>query len=139
MTQKPSQPKALPARAVAKYFEAKLQAEWGPHEVRRRREAGADVVILDVRDGASYAEEHIPGALNIPLAELAARAKELPKNKDIVAYCWDTHCALAPKAALWLAQKGFKVHELAGGIDAWKDYDMPVESRRVVPQPSLAN
>jgi rhodanese-like protein len=44
-------------------------------------------VIIDVRDLASYGEGHVAGALNIPLAELAQRLGELPRDKPIVTYC----------------------------------------------------
>jgi rhodanese-related sulfurtransferase len=127
MTRKSPAAKRLSPAAIAKYFEAKLQAEWGPYDVKRHREADpSQVIVLDVRDKASYNEEHIEGAINIPLEELPRRAKELSKSKDIVTYCWTITCSLAPKAALRLAQKGYKVHELTGGIATWKEYNMPV-------------
>jgi 3-mercaptopyruvate sulfurtransferase SseA len=44
-------------------------------------------VFLDVRDAGSYAEAHIPGALNIPLNELEARLDELDPNAWIITYC----------------------------------------------------
>src|SRR6185503_11058709 len=44
-------------------------------------------VVVDVRAREAYAAGHIEGALSIPLAELESRLKELPKDKDVVAYC----------------------------------------------------
>jgi hypothetical protein len=44
-------------------------------------------VIVDVRDANAYAQEHIKGSLNIPLAELNGSADKLPKGKKIIAYC----------------------------------------------------
>jgi 3-mercaptopyruvate sulfurtransferase SseA len=44
-------------------------------------------VVVDVRGDASYNQEHIKGALDIPEAQLLARASELPKDKLIVFYC----------------------------------------------------
>lgn len=132
--------KTVPASAIAKYFQAKLQAEWGPHDVIKHREANPrQVVVLDVRDKDSYAQEHIQGAVNIPLDELPARVKELSKDKDIVPYCWTITCSLAPRAALWLSQRGYKVHELVGGIGTWKKAGMPIESRTETRTPALAN
>ncbi|HXT21518.1 MAG TPA: rhodanese-like domain-containing protein [Thermoanaerobaculia bacterium] len=65
-----------------------------PNEVRRisleeanaLRESGRGVIV-DVRDLASYSTGHIAGALHIPLAELAQRLGELPRDKPIVTYC----------------------------------------------------
>jgi rhodanese-related sulfurtransferase len=128
MNKKPAV-KALPAGQIAKYFEAKLQAEWGPYDLKRHHEANSgQITILDVRDEDSFKKEHIPGAVNIPLKELPARASELSKNSEIVTYCWTITCSLAPKAALWLSRKGYKAHELVGGIGTWKEYKMPVSS-----------
>src|SRR5207247_678716 len=77
--------------------------------------------LIDVREKAAYDAERIPGAVNIPLAELENKLSTLPKDKTLVTYCWHFACALAPKAALFLAQKGFKVQELNGGLAMWKN------------------
>ncbi|MBI4347977.1 MAG: rhodanese-like domain-containing protein, partial [Elusimicrobia bacterium] len=73
---------------------------------------------------------HIPGATNIPLADLAKRLKGLPKDKTIVTYCWHHDCAAAPKAALLLAERGYAVKDLCGGIKAWKDAGFAVEGKK---------
>jgi rhodanese-related sulfurtransferase len=57
-----------------------------PAEVKALAEKGK-VLIVDVRDKGSYDFEHAEGAISIPLGELEARMKELPKNKQIAAYC----------------------------------------------------
>jgi 3-mercaptopyruvate sulfurtransferase SseA len=44
-------------------------------------------IFVDVRPKDAYDQEHIKGAINIPLSDLAKREKELPKNKFIVTYC----------------------------------------------------
>jgi hypothetical protein len=46
-----------------------------------------DAVFVDVRDSSSYAEDHIPGAVSIPLPELEARLNELDPNGWIITYC----------------------------------------------------
>ncbi len=111
------------------FYEAKLEAEWGPYDLKRVFDADErSVIILDTRKPAAYAEEHIPQAINIPGEELERRLDELPKDKHIVPYCWSVTCHLATRAALVLARHRFKVHELAGGIGAWKDYGFAVTS-----------
>lgn len=53
----------------------------------KRAKAKAKVVIVDVRDAASYEAGHIAGALHIPYGEMENRAGELPADKLIVTYC----------------------------------------------------
>jgi len=118
---------ASPAQ-LAKYFEAKLAAELGPHNVKRLLDGRAsDIVVLDVRSREGYREGHLPGAINIPFEELPARMKELPKDKEIISYCWDVTCILCTKAAYVLASKGYRAKEMLGGIAEWKKAGFPIE------------
>src|SRR5438034_7929696 len=45
------------------------------------------VVLLDVRPEVEYQAGHIRGARSLPVAELSRRLKEIPKNREIIAYC----------------------------------------------------
>ena len=120
-------PQASPAQLV-KYFQAKLAAELGPHNVKRLIDAGAnDFVILDVRTREGYIEAHLPGAIHIPFEELPSHMKELPKHKDIITYCWDVTCILCTKAAYVLAKRGYRAKEMLGGIAEWKKAGFPLE------------
>jgi len=123
-----------PIRAIdaVEYFKAKLQFEIGPVGVFQNMKLPS-VLVLDVRDQEAYAREHVPGALNIPLAEIPRRLASLPKDKTIVCYCWTITCALAPKAALELAHRGYTVQEMAGGIAEWKASGYPVQGTSVAP------
>lgn len=56
-------------------------------ELHRMIEAGEDVVVIDVRGGLSAGDESVPGAMRIPLSELAARRHEVPLDRDIVLVC----------------------------------------------------
>jgi rhodanese-related sulfurtransferase len=56
--------------------------------VRMVEQGVGEFVLLDVRDAASYAAGHIPGALNLPLAELDERAGALAREAQYVTYCW---------------------------------------------------
>jgi len=107
--------------AAADYLKAKLDYEASPYGLKETLESTpGNIVLVDVRDEEAFRKEHILGATNIPASELVKRLADLPKDRTIVTYCWDMTCALAPKAALELAQKGFKVQFLAGGIEEWK-------------------
>lgn len=117
------------AIGAADYLKAKLDYEATPNGLKSTLETTpGDVVVLDVRDEESFRKEHILGATNLPAADLVKRLADLPRDRTIVTYCWDMTCALAPKAALELAQKGFKVQYLAGGIEEWKKKGFPVKT-----------
>jgi rhodanese-related sulfurtransferase len=114
--------------AAAEYLKAKLDYEATPYGLKTALETTpGNVVIVDVRDEEAFRKEHILGATCIPAAEIVKRLAELPRDRTIVTYCWDMTCALAPKAALELAQKGFKVQFLAGGIEEWKRKGFPIK------------
>lgn len=117
----------VPAQ-LKRYFEAKLAAELGPHNVKRMLDAGdRSFVLLDVRTPEGYRAGHLPGAINIPFEELPSRLKELPTHKAIISYCWDATCILCTKAAYVLASKGFKAREMLGGFETWEQAGFPVE------------
>jgi rhodanese-related sulfurtransferase len=90
--------------------------------------ARPDPVLLDVREPWEFQTCHIPGTRHVPMRELPARLAELEPGADVVAICH--HGARSLQAALFLARQGFaRVHNLAGGIDAWArtlDPAMPV-------------
>jgi len=91
---------------------------------RRLREG--QVMVLDVRPEAEYAAGHIPGAVNVPHDQLAARLAELPDGADIVAYCRGRYCVFAPDAVRLLRARGFSARPLAGGLPGWRLAGLPV-------------
>lgn len=119
-------PKAHPLGA-AEYLKAKLEYETTPFDLKKTLEdAPETLLLLDVRDPGAFNTEHIRGAVNAPAGALVGRLASLPKDRTLVTYCWDMTCALAPRAALELAQKGYKVRFLVGGIEVWKHKGYPV-------------
>lgn len=96
-------------------------------ELLRRLQAG-DTVFLDVRPRPEYAAGHLPGALHIPVEELAGRLAELPKRHDIVAYCRGQYCVLAHDAVRLLTARGLPAHRAVDGILEWRLAGLPVES-----------
>lgn len=84
------------------------------------------VLILDVRPEAEYAAAHIPGAVNIPHDQLAARLAELPSGTGIVAYCRGRYCVFAPTAVRLLRAHGFSARPLEGGLPGWRMAGLPV-------------
>lgn len=117
-----------PKISAVDYFAAKLAYEMTPYSLNSALEKKiAGLFVLDVRSPEDYKNGHLPGALNIPLADLPAKMGTLPKDKTIVAYCGNMTCALAPKAALALAEKGFAVKQLTGGFATWSEKGFPVQ------------
>jgi rhodanese-related sulfurtransferase/DNA-binding HxlR family transcriptional regulator len=88
-------------------------------ELLRRLRSG-DTVVLDVRPGPEYAGGHLPGALHIPLEQLADRLAELPRDREIVAYCRGQYCVLAHDAVRMLTAHGFAARRAAEGALEWR-------------------
>lgn len=95
-------------------------------ELLRLAKAG-DVTVLDVRPEGEYRAGHIAGAVNIPLPELARRLAELPRGKQVVAYCRGPYCLLSFDAVRRLRAKGFRARRLAEGFPEWKADGGPVD------------
>lgn len=87
-----------------------------------------EVVILDVRPKGEFAAGHISTARSIPLNELEKRLRELPKRRQIVAYCRGPYCVLSDDAVLLLRKKGFRVARLNIGLPEWKLLGLPIET-----------
>jgi rhodanese-related sulfurtransferase len=95
-----------------------------PDEARRRARAGS--LLLDVREPAEWAAGHAPGAVLIPLGQLAARLAELPRDREIVAVCRSGN--RSGTATGLLRRAGFpRVVNMAGGMLAWSKLGLPVE------------
>jgi rhodanese-related sulfurtransferase len=91
-----------------------------------RRMLDGQVLVLDVRPAAEYAAGHIPGAVNVPHDQLAARLAEIPGGADIVAYCRGRYCVFAPDAVRLLRSRGFSARPLEGGLPGWRLAGLPV-------------
>lgn len=85
-----------------------------------------DVVVLDVRPLDEYQSAHIAGAVPLPIDELEQRLKELPSNKEIVAYCRGKYCLFAVEAVQILRAHGFRARRLDGGLPKWRALGLPV-------------
>lgn len=97
------------------------------HDELRARVAAGDVVVLDVRPAEEYRAGHIPGALSVPIDELADRVGELPEETEIVVYCRGEYCVLAYDAVRLLTAHGRRAIRLNDGMLEWRLSDLPVE------------
>ena len=108
-------------RLAAAYLGARDQLEpVTRQELARRLGDGDPVVVLDVRLAAEHAAGHLPGAVSIPVEELRRRLAELPRDRDIVAYCRGPYCAFAQEAVELLRQEGFSARRLEDGLPEWR-------------------
>ncbi|WP_324717407.1 molybdopterin-synthase adenylyltransferase MoeB [Carboxydochorda subterranea] len=100
-------------------------AQLSPPDVWKRVQEGG-VVLLDVREKAERDIMRIEGSLWIPLGELPQRLHELPKGRDLVAYC--AVGERSARAVALLRRSGWeRAFNLQGGIIAWLNHQLPVE------------
>jgi len=84
------------------------------------------VTVLDVRPVEEYRAAHIPGALSVPLKELERRLSDLPRDREVVAYCRGPYCVLAVEAVEMLRAKGFEAFRLEQSVQDWQAEGFPV-------------
>ncbi|QBD78856.1 metalloregulator ArsR/SmtB family transcription factor [Ktedonosporobacter rubrisoli] len=104
------------------------RASFHPMTVAELREAMQDerVILLDVRPQAEYQAGHLPQARSIPVAELKARLAELPKEREIVAYCRGPYCVFADEAVSFLRAQGYAARRLEEGVLEWQMLGLPI-------------
>ncbi|MBK6686109.1 MAG: metalloregulator ArsR/SmtB family transcription factor [Deltaproteobacteria bacterium] len=120
-------------RLTHDYFQAKGVLEPVAAEELARRVTAGEVTVLDVRPEPEYRAGHLPGALSIPVDELKARLKELPKDRAIVAYCRGPYCVMAVEAVELLKKKGFVAHRMEQGVLEWRAQGGRLEGAQVSP------
>ncbi|MBT2646696.1 rhodanese-like domain-containing protein [Bacillus sp. ISL-34] len=110
------------------YFNARLQATISPMDYLRSKQMDPEkYFLIDVRNGPIHLRSlTIKDANVIPEQELQNRLNEIPKEKEIIVYCWDVWCNTAAKVAKVLLERGYNVKELTGGIAAWQEMNFPV-------------
>jgi rhodanese-related sulfurtransferase len=87
-----------------------------------------DVVVLDVRPEAEFQAAHLPHARSIPLAELKRRLAELPKGKEIVAYCRGPFCLMSNEAVALLKKRGYRARKISDGVAEWSAAGLPTHN-----------
>lgn len=105
--------KAVAARTAGAAPDALTLARLAPSELK-------NAVVLDVRPEREYRAGHFAGAVSLPLAELPARAGELPAGRPVIIYCRGEFCHLAAEAAEILRGLGVDARALDEGILEWR-------------------
>jgi membrane protein DedA with SNARE-associated domain/rhodanese-related sulfurtransferase len=110
---------------------ARITAE----ELKQMMDNGHELLVVDLRGALDHEADPytIRGALRMTAEELEQRHHEIPRHQDVILFCACPNEATAAKMALMLRSKGItRVRPLAGGIDAWREKDFPLEASRVV-------
>lgn len=116
-------------RLVEAYIGSRDELEpIGRKELMARIRGGEPLVVVDVRPVEEYNLGHLPSARSIPLAELEKRLRELPRKREIVAYCRGPYCAFAPEAVRTLRRHGYRARPLVDGLPEWAAAGLSVES-----------
>ena len=118
------------AKVTRAFLAENAQLEEVDEAALRARVRRGEVTILDVRPPEEYAAGHIPGALSVPLPELARQLAKLPKRQEVVAYCRGPYCVMAIEAVRQLRAKGFKAVRLEEGVLDWAALGHAVERGR---------
>ncbi|GAA3029085.1 rhodanese-like domain-containing protein [Streptomyces glomeratus] len=123
---------AHPATAAA-HFRASLAFHTDVSDVAAALAAGGDpgFVLLDSRSAQAWDQGHVPGAVHLPTALVPEQAEHLlHRSVPVVTYCWGPGCNGATRAALALAERGFRVKEMLGGFEYWVREGFPYETRQ---------
>jgi rhodanese-related sulfurtransferase len=94
-------------------------------ELRRRLRDGSATVI-DVRPRGEYEAGHVPGALSVPVEELKRRLKDLPKSREVLAYCRGPYCVFSLDAVKALRKQGYRARRTDDGLPGWRLAGLPV-------------
>jgi rhodanese-related sulfurtransferase/DNA-binding transcriptional ArsR family regulator len=114
-------------RIVRLYLTQKDELEPVPAKELLQRIRKGLVTILDVRPEEEFDAGHLPGAVNIPVGELEKRLKELPKGKEVIAYCRGPYCLMSFDAVFLLRKKGIQARRLEAGLPEWRLAGYPLE------------
>jgi rhodanese-related sulfurtransferase/DNA-binding HxlR family transcriptional regulator len=114
-------------RAAREYLGDEVEAI-GRDELIARLSRG-DAVLVDVRPAEEYDAGHIDGARSIPIDELERRLAELPKDREVIAYCRGPFCAYAHEAVRTLEGTGRRARRLDEGWPEWNLQQLSDETK----------
>jgi rhodanese-related sulfurtransferase len=116
-------------KEAKRYFNSKLEFECDAFDVHEDMKKDLNgFVLLDARRPESFHTEHIKGAVHFWHASISKKTvKTLSKKEIYVIYCAGVGCNAATKAAAKLSKLGFRVKEMIGGIQWWKEQGYPVQ------------
>ena len=112
---------------LKEHFELKLRAvKQLADAVYCVKNGSSDLVLLDMKDREDYRMGHIKGAVSMPLEDIVKRYRDLPRDKDIVTYCYNQYCHLSTQGALKLVEHGIPAKEMNIGWSEWVKLGNPL-------------
>lgn len=120
-------------RLIKDFYLTENAVHVSPHSLRGKMDKGInDYILVDLRSQEEYEKEHIIGAINIPaykdkdtsdygaVDRIVGAFSKLPKDKDIIVYCYSTPCMTGRKIGKMLAEHGIYVKHLGIGWNEWR-------------------
>src|SRR3989338_5725362 len=118
---------------IADFYAIENAVHVSPHSIRKMMDKGdRSYILADLRSAQEYEKEHIVGAVSIPaykdpdtsaygdVERIVGAFEELPKNKDIIVYCYSIPCMTGRKVGAMLADHGIYVKHLGIGWNEWR-------------------
>lgn len=99
-----------------------------PERVWEWQRDSVPFVLVDARDSVQFAQEHIPGAVNISYVDMRPGARLPARDSRIVVYCSDSECPISQYAYDALTRLGYgEVYDMREGLQGWKESGYPTE------------
>ena len=114
------------SQIMQRFYEARDELEPITADELIGRMKDNEVLLIDVRPHDEFRSAHIAGAVPLPIDDLEKRMKELPKDKEIVAYCRGRYCLYAVEAVEALRAHGLSAKRLTVGVPDWQELGLPV-------------
>jgi rhodanese-related sulfurtransferase/DNA-binding transcriptional ArsR family regulator len=114
-------------QVVQSYLDGRDELEPVTLKELRRLIRDDAVTVVDVRPAEEYQAGHIPGALSVPVPELKRRLRELPKGREVIAYCRGQYCVYSLEAVTLLRKQGYRARRAHEGLPDWRAAGLPVE------------
>jgi rhodanese-related sulfurtransferase len=113
-------------QVAQRYIDARDDLEPVTLDELRRRMRDGDVTVIDVRPEEEYRSGHIDGAMSIPVAQLKRRLSEIPRRREVVAYCRGPYCVYSVEAVELLRKHGYRARRTIEGFPDWQARSLPV-------------
>lgn len=114
-------------QVVRMYLDGRDDLEPVSFSELRRLMRDRDVTVLDVRPAEEYKAGHLPGAISIPVPQLKRRLREIPKNREVIAYCRGRYCVYSLEAVTELRKHGYRARRAQHGLPDWRAAGLPLE------------
>jgi rhodanese-related sulfurtransferase/DNA-binding transcriptional ArsR family regulator len=115
-------------KVVNLYLDSRDELEAVTLKELRRLMRADDVTVVDVRPAEEFEAGHIPGALSIPVSQLKGRLREIPKGREVIAYCRGRYCVYSLEAVTLLRKAGYRARRAEEGLPDWKAAGLPIAS-----------